>query len=182
VADNSNGQGNPTKKRKGYEDDHGAQRDYQVLTNNAPGTLAKPEGGEEILQAIMHEDNVGLLECGIRAAGAHGHANVRGSQTRRVIDTVTDHGDELAGVGHCPDFGELFFRFELGTHIVDLQLRPEMFRGGLAVPREDNGAQALSTQFFQYPAGLRANIITQNYPAEQIALSEPDFRKASLSS
>ena len=84
VADNSNGQGNPTEKREGYEHNHRPQRDNQVLTNNAPGTLAQAEGGKEILQAIMHEDNIGLLECGIRTAGAHGHTDVGGGHGEQI--------------------------------------------------------------------------------------------------
>ena len=56
-----------------------------------------------------------------------------------------------------------------------------MFSGRLAVAGQNHGAQALSAEFCQYSAGLSANIITQNDSAEQVALGEPDFRKAGLS-
>src|SRR5438874_10861377 len=50
-----------------------------------------------------------------------------------------------------------------------------------AVASQYDSAKTLAAQFFKDLAGLGPDIISQNNPAQQVAFSEPDFRKTRLS-
>ena len=76
--------------------------------------------------------------------------------------------------------GELLLRLQLGAHVLNPQLRPQMLGGGFAVAGQNDGAQAFAVQFIHEVAGLRADVVAQDEPAEQVACGEPDFREAGV--
>src|SRR5215471_19266756 len=68
VANYANSQWNLAQQGEGHEDNHSAQGNEKVLADDSAGALAQTEGGEKILEAVMHENDVGLFEGGIGAA------------------------------------------------------------------------------------------------------------------
>src|SRR5262245_7956189 len=95
VSDDANRQWNAAQKSKRDENSHCSERDEQILTDDSPGSLTQSKRSEKILQPVVHQHDIGLFERSVRAPRAHGDADVSGSQTRCVIDTITDHGDTL---------------------------------------------------------------------------------------
>jgi hypothetical protein len=99
----------------------------------ARARLAQAEGGEKVFQPVVHQHHVGLLQCGVRPARAHRHADVGHGQTRRVVHAVADHRDFFAGGGEFLNRRDLLLRLQLGAHVIELQFRAQKIGGGLAV-------------------------------------------------
>jgi hypothetical protein len=123
----------------------------------------------------VHEDDIGLLEGGVRAAGTHGHTDVGGGQTGGVVDAVTDHSHAAALLDQQADGGELVLGPEFGPDILDLEFTLEVVGGSLAVTGEDDSAEALAVEFLDELTGLGADIVPQNEAAQERAFSEPDL-------
>ena len=154
VADHADGERNFAQQGEGDQHHHRPEGNDQVLADDAAGALAEAEGGQEILQPVVHEHDVRLFERGVRTARAHGDADVGGGQARGVVDAVAHHRHALALLGQRADGGELLLRLQLGAHVLDSQLRPQMLGGGLAVAGQHDGAQAFAVQFVHAARGL----------------------------
>ena len=88
----------PAEKGERDQDGDRAQGDCEVLPNHTPGALAEAEGGEEVLEPVMHQNYIGLFQGSIRTTRSHGDADVSGGQAWRIIHPIADHRDFLARV------------------------------------------------------------------------------------
>src|SRR5205823_6778879 len=121
VSYHSDSQRDSSKQRETDEHCHRAERDDEVLLNYPARAFAELKGGEKILQPIVHQHDFGLFEGRVRSTGTHGHADVRGGETGRVVDTIPDHGHEAIPPGEGLNDGDLLLRFQFGTEVVELE-------------------------------------------------------------
>lgn len=120
-----------------------AQRKDDVLPNNRHGLARHADRAGDVGRLVVHEHDVGSLNCGVRAHGAHGNANVCAGEHGCVVDAVTDKGElALAALG-CKqrlDALDLIAWHELRVKLVEPQLLGHRRRNLLAVAREHDGA------------------------------------------
>src|SRR5436190_532907 len=75
---------------EGYEVE---ERALDVVEDVAAFADGRDDGGE----VVIEQDEIGGSACDISAALSHGDADIGAPQGRRVVDTVTGHGDDGAG-------------------------------------------------------------------------------------
>ena len=68
------------------------------------------DGGHNGREVVVEQHHVGGLFRHVAAGDAHGHADVRSLQRRRVVDTVARHGDDVAALAQGLDDLELVLR------------------------------------------------------------------------
>jgi hypothetical protein len=177
VAYNTDRKRDDTDQGQRDEDRDGAQGDDQILANDCAGALTETERSQEVFEAIVHEDDVRLFERRVRTTGAHGNSHVSGGKARRVIHTISDHGNSLALRGHRSYCGNLLFRLEFRAHILDAEFGLQVVGGGFAVARKNHGRDSFTFELGQDLPSLRSNIVTKHDPASQITGHQPYFRK-----
>ena len=128
----------------------------------------------------MHQHDFGLFEGRVRSTGAHRHADVRGGQTGRVVDTIADHGHEEILPGEGLNDGDLLLRFQFGTDVVELEFFFQMFGIGFAVAGQHHGSQPFATELLHDRARLRPDVVAQQDATDQIPVGQPDLGKAGL--
>ena len=118
---------------------------------DAPAQRHRPDNGGEV---ILQQDQRRRLAGHIGAAFAHGDADMRRFQCRRVVDPVTGHGHHFAIALECLDDGQFLRRRDPGKHrtarhaIRELgsrhrcQLRPAMHLSRLNAGRLGNGPRS----------------------------------------
>ena len=107
----------PSMRKRNQHDDR-AERNDQILPDDAPRALAQAKRGEKIFQPVVHQDHVGLLQRGIRTARAHRHADVSGGEARRVVHAVADHRDVFSLPAQFVDGRDFLLRLQFGAHVV----------------------------------------------------------------
>ena len=102
--------GQPERQRHG--DDHD-ERDLraEVEGDRAPQLGGQPatalDRADDRRVRVVDEHQVGRLAGEIGSARAHGDADVRGGEGRRVVDAVAGDGDGLAAILEDPDEAQL---------------------------------------------------------------------------
>ena len=85
---------------------------------------AEADGEGNGAQVVGHQRNVGGLDRGVGAGGAHGDADVGRGQRRRVVDAVADHGHRAELPTQLLDERDLVGRHQRRTHRIDLPASP----------------------------------------------------------
>jgi len=145
------------------------------LPDHPARAAAEAIGGEEVLDAVVHQDDLGLFQRGVAAAGAHGHADIGGREARRVVHPVAHHRDRVAGRAQRLDGGHLVLGRKPGAHLVEPELAGDRFGRVPAVTREHHRADPGAPQLGEHRAGLRADLVTQQHASHQVAPDDPDF-------
>jgi len=68
-----------------------AKRNNDILTNDRASTPAKHERLLDILNFVVHQDDVRLFQRSIGAARAHANGDIGRSQAGRVVDSIAHH-------------------------------------------------------------------------------------------
>ncbi len=68
-------------------------------------------------------------------------------------------------------------RLQLRPHVIELQFRAQMPGGGVTVAGQHHRVQTFIAQLRHDVGRLRADVITQNNPADQVVTRDPDFGK-----
>jgi hypothetical protein len=92
VTDDARGEIYFFQERGNDEEQNHAERDGDVLANHDPRAPAQAEGLFDVLDLVVHQNDVRLLQRRIGAARAHSDRDVGGGEARRVVDPVADHG------------------------------------------------------------------------------------------
>ena len=90
-------QRNNAKNRRHRHQHHDPQGDGEILADDAFRPPAQYQRRQETFNAVMHEDDFGLLQGGVAAPCPHCHTDVGGGKARGVIHPVTDHGGFVSG-------------------------------------------------------------------------------------
>ena len=77
---------------------------------------AEADGERHCAQIVGHERDVGGLDGGVGAGGAHRDADIRRGERRRVVDAVADHRHRTELVAHPLDEIDLVGRHQRRTH------------------------------------------------------------------
>lgn len=178
MAEDAQREWNAAAEREESKNDDGTQGENEVLSDDRPRPLAESKGGEEVLEPIVHQDDIGLFEGGIGTAGAHGDADVSGGESGCIIDSVADHGDPTAGLGEGDDSRDFFVGFEFGSDFVEVELTLEMLTGGLSIPGERHAMETRGAEAGDHVAGLRADVVAKEEPSQERAVGHPDLRHA----
>ena len=105
-------------QRREHEDEHlHADGKDDVLPHDAHGLSRHAHRRGDLGGAVVHEDDVGGLDGGVRAHRPHGDAHVRAGEDRRVVDAVAHEGEPAA----------LALLREQPLHLRDLVLRMDDF-------------------------------------------------------
>lgn len=79
-------------------------------------TLLDP--GDDRCEVVVSQDDIGRGLGDFSAAQAHGHANIRRAQRRRVVDSVARHHHHFARCAEDADDSEFLFRVDAGDYRV----------------------------------------------------------------
>lgn len=180
VAEHAMGEGEAGGDGEDGEDGEGAEGDDEVLADDASGAAAEVVGVADVFEAVVHEDDVGLFECGVGAAGAHGDADMGGGEGGGVVDTITDHGDAAALTGPGGDGGHFLFRAEFGADFVEVEMALEVIGRGMAVAGEGDGMESVCAEIGDNLAGLGSDIVAEEEASDEGSVAEPDFGGARL--
>ena len=94
--------------------------------DDADALARDPDGLGDLQGIVVHQHNVRGLDGGVAAHGAHGDADVRAGQHRRVVDAVADKGELVLRAFSASSFSTsatLSPGQQLAAHLVDAQLR-----------------------------------------------------------
>ena len=112
-----------------------------------------------MVDAVVHQDDLALLERRITAAGSHRHRNVGRSEARRIVHAVAHHGDLVALFPKSLDGRHFVLRREPSFDLVNSDLARHRFGGVAPVAGEHNRLDAADAQPGQHVARLRADFI-----------------------
>ena len=103
-------------------------------------------GAGDVCGVVVHEHDVGGLDGGVGAHGAHGDADVGAGEHGRVVDAVAHEGELALAVGVALGLGEERFHLghlvlgkQLGVHLVDAECGGDGLGHGRAVAGEHDG-------------------------------------------
>ncbi len=88
-----------------------------------------------------------MQHCGIRClqshigAAAHGNADISRSQRWRIVDTITNFGNDLTFITKLTDDALFVFRQKFRTHL-DAEILADGFRSTAIVASQHHGANA----------------------------------------
>ena len=72
------------------EEDHAGQ--CEVLPHDPPGPTGVGEDVGKVVEVFAEEGDIGGLDGDVAAGGAHGDADLRGGESRGIVDPIADHG------------------------------------------------------------------------------------------
>ena len=107
--------------------------------------LRQPARAHDAREIAAKERDAGAFDRDI-GAGAHGDADVGGSERRRVVDAVAGHGDDAAVAPQFFDDAAFLLRQNLGLDFGDAELARHRLRGDAVVAGEHHDAQSLIAQ------------------------------------
>ena len=76
--------------------------EHDVLPDDARRAPAETDGLRQLSEVVAHEGDIGCLERGVGACGAHGDAKRGAGQGGSVVDAVADHGDGAVALAAEP--------------------------------------------------------------------------------
>jgi len=85
---------------------------------------------------VAHQHDVGGLRRDVRSRRAHGNADVRLRQRRRVVDAVAQHGDFQARCLHLSNALHLLVGQQFGGNVRDARPLRHDLRGVLSISRQ----------------------------------------------
>ncbi len=171
------GQRHHAKGGRHDHDDDDAERYRQVLPDDGAGAPAQALRREKILDSVMHQDDLGLLERGVAAPGAHGDAHIGCGKTRGIVDPVAHHGDFVPRFAQRLDRGNLVLGRKPGTHLIEPEFAPDRLGGVRSVAGEHDRADASRFEGRQDCAGFGANLVLQQHPPDKVPADHPHFRE-----
>ena len=109
-----------------------------VLVDDAQALAGDPDRLGDLHRIVVHQDHVRGLDRRVRPHGAHGDADVRAAQHRRVVDAVAHEG-ELCALGLLREellhLGDLVRGQQLAVHPADPQVRGDLLGDALGCRR-----------------------------------------------
>ena len=111
------------------EDEHlDADGEEHVLAGDGEGAAGDADGLGDLRGLVVHQDDVGGLDGGVGAEGAHRDAEVRAGEDRGVVDAVAHEGDCAGGRFPALHYRILYLEYFLhNEHIhISLQLHHKM--------------------------------------------------------
>ncbi len=88
------------ERREHQDQQLNAQRKDDVLPKQSSWSCAPADRAGNVGRLVVHEHDVGSLNCGVGTHGAHGNANVCTGEHGRIVDAVAYKG-ELALARFC---------------------------------------------------------------------------------
>jgi len=136
VTHHAQGEGEVHAEGQDHQEHDDGQGEGDVLPDDAPGFAGQSDGKGEQVQVVAHEDHVGRLQGHIGAGAAHGDADVRGGQGRRVVHTVPHHGGEAVLLPHFVQNDHFVLGQQAGVDLVHSHLLRDVGGHSRMVPRE----------------------------------------------
>ena len=113
----------------------------------------EPHERRDRADLVVHHRDVGRFDRAVRAAHAHGDADVGAREGRGVVDAVAHHGGEALFL-HGFDFAKLVVGEESRTDVFKTEFLGERLRGGGGVPRQKPRREAHGAQLAQTFGGV----------------------------
>jgi hypothetical protein len=123
VSNHADGQRDFAEESEANQHNDSAEREKQILTNHAPSSLAESKGRKNVFQPIVHQYHIGLFEGSVRTSGSHRNADVRGSQTGRIVHAIANHCNTLSLFCQSANFCHFLLWFQFGPDLVKMELR-----------------------------------------------------------
>ena len=90
------------------------QREHDVLVHDADAFAGDPDGLGDLQRLVVHQHDVGGLDGGVAAHGAHGDADVGTAQHGGVVDAVAHEG-QLARLPWRPSSSSTLLTLSAGS-------------------------------------------------------------------
>ena len=122
-------------------------------------------------EVVGHERDVGGLDRGVAARGAHRDAEARPRHGRRVVDAVADHGDGPVLRDQILDRPDLVLGQQLGMDLVDADLARDRLGGRPVVAgQHDQVLDPARPQIADHARSLRPHRIGHRDQAADVPL------------
>ena len=144
-----------------------------------PARACMGEHVRQVREALAHEGDVGGLDGGVAAHGAHGDPQVGRGERRGVVDPVTHHG-EVALPAQLFDDLDLALGQQLGVDFIDSGAAADRRRRALVVAGEHGDPpDAEAAKGGDDFGGLGTQLITHGDRAEKPACCARPARRCS---
>ena len=113
-----------------------------VLVDDALGAAGNAHGEGDLGRVVIHQDDVGGLNGGVRAQSTHGDAHIHTGEDRGVVDAVAHEGQHLFGFlggQELLDLVHLIAGQQAGVVLVDAQLCRDSLCHRLCVAGKHDG-------------------------------------------
>ena len=175
VSDDASGERDFPGEGEADEDEDNAEGDGQVLVDDGSCDSADVERDDEVLEAIVHEDEVGLFHGCVGSASAHGDADMASGEGGCVIDAIADHDDVAALALQARDGVELLVGVESGVDVLDFEFFAERLCGFGAIAGEDNGEESPLADGSDHLFGGDTDFVAEPDATGGVGGSDPDF-------
>ena len=153
-----------------------------LRADGADCRTAQAQRKRQFRQVVAHERDIGRLERGVAADGAHHDADIGGRQRRRVVDAVADHRHAAPPGAHGLDGFDLVVRQQLGTHGVHAHVARHARGGADPVARQHfDPRDAAFPEQVDHVARRLARRVGQRDVADQPPLAGHQRRRGALS-
>src|SRR5690606_34347600 len=137
----------------------------QILADLVPGAPADFQGGGYQARVAAHQGDAGGLHGHVGAA-AHGDADIRGGQRRRIVDTVPDHGYGVSVAFECGDMRGLVGWQYLGMYPVDAEQTADVAGTAGVVTADQMALDVACVQAGDGLGGALLEAVTEGQQAE----------------
>ncbi len=154
----ANRQRHGTKGRRHNHHHHDAEGNREILSDDILRAPAQPVRREEIFDPIVHQNDFRLLQRRIAPPRAHGHADVRGRETRRIVHAIAHHRDLAQGrpLPQRLDRCHFLFRREMSRRALN-----DVARNVLSVSSFGNLPYFLGRKVYDFVTGRRGMDLNQ---------------------
>jgi hypothetical protein len=175
VTNHASGEINFLCQRGDDQEQNDAERNNDVLTNDRASAPAEHDCFFDILNFVVHQDDVGLFQRSIGSPCAHADGHIRRGQAGRVIDSVADHRHlfpRRAPIVNALQFG-LWAQLGADIGYADL-LRHHRSRSN-TIAREQCDPQTGALEEINYAFRRRPDLIAQINHSESLIVRDPNF-------
>ena len=144
----------------------------QVLHHLAVAGPGEPDHRADASGVAGGEHDTGRLERHI-GAGADGQADVGAGERRRVVDAVADHRHGQTSILQLGDRAVLVLGQDLGEHLVDPELPPDVVGHGARVARDHHDVvDAQAVEVGDGLGRLRTDLVLQGERPDDLPLAD----------
>ena len=132
------------------------------------------DGLGDLAWVVVHQRDVGGLDRGVGAGGAHGDAKVRLGEGGCVVDPVADHSHRSGRGDESGDDAQLVVGQQVAAGVVDAGLEGDRGGGALVVPGEHDGGHTECLEIVDSLAAVRAQGVGDREHGERGVVHQHD--------
>ena len=158
---------------EGEQDDDDGQCEEDVAGHDAAASSGVRDRRRNLTKVVSGEGDVGRLDGSGRTGRAHGDADGRGREGRRIVDAVAHHGGRCLTAHRLDDIGLVLGEL-LGVNGLDASLASDRPRGAGVVAGDHHRGDARGREVGDGFGGFGLQLVTHPDHSEHLPVTVDD--------